>query len=53
MNLVTRWVILVQQELVMSLREMDGTQVMEDEGNFVVPHSFGSSEVFGYFETLV
>ena len=37
---VTRWVMLVQQELMISLRYMEGTEVMEGEG------SFESSAVF-------
>ena len=33
MNFVTRWMMVVQQELVMRLREMEGTKVMEDKGD--------------------
>ena len=40
MNFVTRWVMLVQQELMMSLREMEGTKVKEDEGSTVDPSQF-------------
>ena len=37
MNFVTRWVMLVKQELMMALREMEGTEMMEDEGITVDP----------------
>ena len=43
MNSFTRWMMLVQQELMMSLREMEGTEVMEGEGREMwILHSFGS-----------
>jgi hypothetical protein len=40
MKFVTMWVMLVKQELVMSLAEMEGTKVMEDGGNSEDPSQF-------------
>ena len=37
MNFVTRWVLLMKQELMMALREIEGTEIMEDEGITVDP----------------
>jgi hypothetical protein len=49
MNFVTRWVMLVKQELVMSLTEMEGTEVMEDEGNSEDPSQFWELRSFWTF----
>ena len=44
-NFVTRWVMLVQQELMMCLRESEGTEVIEDEGITVDPlQLFGAQQ---------
>ena len=49
MNFVTRWVMLVKQELMMSLREMEGTEVKEDEGSLVDPSQFWELSSFWTF----
>ena len=46
MNFVTRWVLLVKQELMMALREMEGTEMMEDEGITVDPAQLLGAQQF-------
>ena len=46
MNFVTRWVMLVKQELMMALREMEGTEMMEDEGITVDPAQLLGAQQF-------
>ena len=46
MNFVTRWVLLVKQELLMALREMEGTEMMEDEGITVDPAQLLGAQQF-------
>ena len=49
MNFVTRWVMVVKQELMMSLRGMEGTEVEEDEGSIVDPSQFWELSSFWTF----
>ena len=51
MNFLTRWVMLVKQELMMALREMEGTEMMEDEGITVDPAQLlGAQQFLGLLE---
>ena len=46
MNFLNRWVMLVLQELMMALREMEGTEMMEDEGITVDPAQLLGAQQF-------
>ena len=51
MNFVTRWVMLVQQELRMALGEMEGTEMMEEDGITVDPGQLmGAQQFWGILE---
>ena len=51
MNFFTRWVMLVQQELRMALGEMEGTEMMEEDGITVDPGQLmGAQQFWGILE---